>query len=240
MSQRIIIVDHHLGTRDDRATELLLARGYEIDWCRPGDGDPLPTPDSRYAAAIVHGGVENLSESRNVEYLNDEIRWTRRWVEADRPFVGFCLGGQLLARAFGASVQPHADRLYEIGYTEVEPSARAGDFLAAPAHMYEWHSEGFELAEGAELLATGQIFPNQAFRIGKHAYGLQFHPEVSPQNFQGWLRGSQPMETFPGAHSQQRQIDDAKRFDGPMGDWLSDFLNDWLGESTDVDQTLAG
>jgi GMP synthase (glutamine-hydrolysing) len=228
MSKRIIIVDHPLGGRDDRATSMLQAKGYNITWRRPADGDVLPPPDADYAAAIVHGGVENLSESQDVAYLNEEMDWIKRWVETERPFVGFCLGGQMLAQSFGAKVLPHTGRIHEIGYTEIEPCRSATNFMKQNTHMYEWHKEGFELPDGAELLATGRVFPHQAFKIGERAFGLQFHPEVSPTNFQGWLDASQPMTCFAGAHSREQQTADAQRFDTPMESWLTNFLLDWL------------
>jgi GMP synthase (glutamine-hydrolysing) len=239
MSKRIVIVDHPLGGRDDRATSMLVAHGYEVDWRRPADGDSLPAPDAGYAAAIVHGGIENLSESHDVAYLNEEMGWTRRWVEAQLPFAGFCLGGQMLAQSFGAKVGPHPDRIHEIGFAQIEPCTDAASFLKDSAHMYEWHKEGFELPAGAELLARGQVFPRQAFRVGDRAYGLQFHPEVSPQNFQSWLEASEPMTCFPGAHSRERQTADAERFDASMEKWLARFLAQLLNDDTLIPEVAS-
>ena len=88
----------------------------------------------------------------------------------------------MLARALGARVFTYEDKRSEIGYFPIEPTA-AGDRLCAepfPRWVYQWHSDGFDLPDGAELLATGgHDFPNQAYRYGKAAVGLQFHPEVT-------------------------------------------------------------
>ena len=82
----------------------------------------------------------------------------------------------------------------------------------------------------AELLATGDIFPHQAFRIGTRAYGLQFHPEVTPEVFQRWIREASHMLAESGAHSGERQVRDAERFDQPLADWLARFMDSWLVE----------
>ena len=228
MSRKIIIVDHPVGKRDDRASSMLEERGYAIDWRRPAAGDALPEPDGEHAAALVFGGAEDLSKSQEVDYIRQEKAWMRRWVDAEQPLLGLCLGAQMLAECYGGRVVPHPEGLHEIGYVEITPTPAAAGFLDQPMHVFHWHKEGFEAPAEAELLATGEVFPHQAFRIGTQAYGLQFHPEVTPQVFQRWIRDASHMLAEPGAHSGERQVRDAERFAGPLADWLAGFLDTWL------------
>ena len=105
--------------------------------------------------------------------------------------LGICLGGQLLARALGAEVRP-AERL-EAGWLEIEPTPEAaGDallaHLRAPVGVYQWHTDVFDLPDGAVRLARSEQSENQAFRYGERAWGLQFHPEVDAPLFAGWMQ----------------------------------------------------
>ena len=229
MSKTVLLIDHPVGKRDDRASRLIAERGFAVEWYCPGKGDSLPEPGPQHVAAVVYGGAENLSVDEEKDYLRREIDWVGRWLATDRPFLGICLGAQLMARALDARVAPHPGGLYEIGYFPIAPAPAANGFLGALSHVYHWHGEGFDLPRDATLLARGETFPNQAFRYGAKAYGIQFHPEVSANVMQRWLTTAEHMLARPGAHPDTRQIADSKRFDAPLNDWLNDFLDSWLG-----------
>lgn len=234
MSKTVVLIDHPVGQRDDRASKMIVERGYEVVWCCPGRGEPLPSPDAGFAAAVVYGGAENLSEIHERCYLHDEIDWIQRWAGDGRRLLGICLGSQLLARALGARVRKHPDGLHEIGYYPVAPTedGRASGFLEDTMHVYHWHQEGFELPQGAVRLATGEDFENQAFRVGEAVYGLQFHPEIPPRVFTRWIREAGHMLEAPGAHSKERQLEDGERHDPVMRDWFDGFLDRWLGPAS--------
>ena len=83
----------------------------------------------------------------------------------------------------------HQDGVVEIGYYAVTPTEEGRDLFPDSLHVYHWHEEGFDLPEGASLLARGgNAFPNQAFRWRSSAYGFQFHPEVTANSARGWLK----------------------------------------------------
>lgn len=224
----ILLIDHPVGQRDDRASARLRAMGYATEWCSPGKGDSLPPADSDYAAVVVYGGAESVNDAETKDYIREEIDWIGNWAESGRPFLGICLGAQMLARALGAGVSRHSEGLHQIGYVKIEPTAAARDFMGEPMHVYHWHNEGFEVPGGAELLASGPDFPNQAFRYGDRAYAIQFHPEVSPRVMHRWLQEAGHMLAEPGAHAREAQLADSERFDAPMEAWLDRFLVRWL------------
>ena len=228
MKPTILLIDHPVGRRDDRASAQLRAMGYRTEWCSPGKGDTLPPVDSDYLAAIVYGGAESANDSESKSYIREEIDWIGRWADSGRPFLGICLGAQMLARALGARVERHDEGLHEIGYVKIDPTAAADGFIGGSMHVYHWHNEGFEVPASAELLASGPVFPNQAFRYGAKAYGIQFHPEVSREVMQRWMREAAHMLEAPGAQSTEEQLAGCERFDAEMEGWLHRFLSDWL------------
>jgi len=220
------------GERRDRAHKMLKARGLEIEWCSPALGDALPDPAGEdYDAVVVYGGSQSANDGGPERaYIPDEIEWIRRWIALEKPYLGFCLGAQLLAKAGGGAVTPHRDGLHEIGFVPVKNSG-AVSFLPEDLQVYHWHVEGFELPPGGELLLRGEVFPNQAFRFCDKIYGLQFHPEVTLEQMGVWIEEAGHMLSKPGAHDPERQFRDAERHNAPLGEWLDGFLTRWLSAS---------
>jgi GMP synthase (glutamine-hydrolysing) len=181
VKQRIVLVIHDDGPREDRASRFLVARGHAVEWTCPAQGGGLPEPGGAFDAAIVYGGLDSVNAWKEKAYLSAELEWIGRWIAAGKPYLGLCLGGQLLAHSLDGRVARHADGLHEHGFCEVRPTAAGRETLPGPLHVYQAHYEGFDLPRGAELLMTGETYANQGFRYGANAYGLQFHPEVTPR-----------------------------------------------------------
>ncbi len=141
-----------------------------------------------FAGIVPLGGSAHAWEEDRCPHLRHERRLLGEALERDVPVLGICLGAQVLARTLGAEVAPGPT--HEIGWLAVAPTpeAAADPLLArlvAPANVYQWHADGFELPSGATRLARSELYPNQAFRYGS-AWGVQFHPEVDLATFEVW------------------------------------------------------
>ncbi len=139
MSRTVLLIDHPVGKRDDRASRMLADRGYALHWCSPGKGDCLPDPKGDFCATVVYGGPESANDGEDKAYIRQEIDWIEKWVATERPFLGICLGAQMLARALDAPVSLHPGGLYEIGYVPVAPTDSSNGFLDEGLHVYHWH-----------------------------------------------------------------------------------------------------
>ena len=100
-------------------------------------------------------------------------------LKENRPFLGICLGAQMLVNHLGGKVEGHGDGLVEIGWYPLEATEEGKALMHWPEMVYQFHREGFSLPTGATLLATAETYPNQAFRYGDNAWGIQFHAELT-------------------------------------------------------------
>lgn len=222
----VLIVLHQETSTPGRVGNALRALGHRLDIRRPRFGDPLPETLDGHAGAVVFGGP--MSANDPDDYVRREIDWISVPLREQRPFLGICLGAQMLAMQLGARVAPHPQGRAEIGYYPIHPTVAGLDICPHwPDHVYHWHREGFELPAGAELLAEGGDFPVQAFRSG-HAFGLQFHPDVTTAMMHRWTtRGHDRFDT-PGARPRHLHFEGRAVHDVVERAWLKHFLDDWL------------
>ena len=228
----VLIVLHQEHSTPGRVGYALRAMDVRLDIRRPSAGDPLPKSLDGHEGVVVFGGP--MCANDDCDWIKREIDWLDVPIAEEKPFLGICLGAQMLARALGGRVFTYEDRRSEIGYFPIKPNA-AGERLCAeefPRCVYQWHSDGFDLPAGAELLAAGgQDFPNQAFRYGKAAVGLQFHPEVTYHMICRWtLRGAERL-TRPGAQQRPGHLGGWFQHDGRVAAWLEAFLPAWLNKT---------
>jgi GMP synthase (glutamine-hydrolysing) len=160
--------------------------GLDVHTVKPLAGQPLPAHD-RVAGAVVMGGPMNADEVDVHPELASEREWLAEALRREMPVLGICLGAQLLARALGTEVR--AGEGPELGYAPVE-ILDSGDpilgALAPSATVLHWHSDVFDLPEGAEHLARSERTEVQAFRHG-NAWGVLFHPESDFALLEAWL-----------------------------------------------------
>ena len=151
--------------------------------------EPLDLPDDSgsHSGLIVMGGPQSANDP--LPGLAAEIEVISRFVVARRPVLGICLGAQLIAKALGARVYANASQ--EIGWAPVFFTAAAArdpllSGLPSPTMFFHWHGETFDLPAGAEWLAYSDLCRHQAFRYGPNVYGVQFHPEITPEMIVDW------------------------------------------------------
>ena len=156
--------------------------------CRADLGEPLPLQE-KVTALIVLGGAMGANDDGKHPFLVPLKLLIRDVVTAGRPYLGICLGGQLLAAVLGAAVV--SGRWEELGTLPVcleEYGTTDPLFKGVPQRFitFQWHHDSFELPHGSLLLASSSACQHQAFRYGECAWGLQFHPEVTEQIIRDW------------------------------------------------------
>ncbi len=185
---RVLVLQHIACEPPGAFEDVLIEHGATIQRVALDEGDALPA--WRDADAIVAmGGPMSVNDDAELPWLREEKRLIGEAVRAGVPYWGACLGVQLLAASLGARV--YAGPAPEVGLLPVTLTEAALDdpvFAALPREQLtlQWHGDTFDLPQGAVRLAGSPAYPNQAFRWGRAAYGVQFHLEVSAEMAREW------------------------------------------------------
>lgn len=177
----------HLGVLQP----LLEARGYRVRYVDVG---VQPVPADEIDAAdllVVLGGPIGAYDDETYPFVCDEAKAIAQRMAARKPLLGICLGAQLMARALGAAVKPMGVK--EIGFAPVTLTAEGANSplatLADGTPVLHWHGDRYDLPPGARRLASTAVCAEQAFAVGDHALGLQFHLEANLGELEAWLIG---------------------------------------------------
>lgn len=185
---RVLVLQHISCEPPGAFEDVLIERGAAIHRVEIDEGQPLP--DRREVDAIVAmGGPMSVNDEEPLPWLRDEKRLIGDAVRAGIPYWGACLGVQLLAASLGARVYPGtAPEVGLLPVTLTDAALADPIFSGLPREVLtlQWHGDTFDLPEGAVLLAGSPAYPHQAFRWGAHAYGVQFHLEVSSAMAREW------------------------------------------------------
>ena len=204
-------------------------RGYLEEIIRPPLGDRLPEDLAKYSAIVIFGGPMSVNDDD--QFIKDEIEWMEKVIKSKIPFLGICLGAQILAKYLGCDVVKNEKDLAEIGFYEIKPVGEGDNIFKNQNIFYQFHTEGFELPEGCQLLARGEIFKNQAFRY-ENCYALQFHPEVNMIVHLRWLflvLIKKPKVLFiNGSQNLFYQLYLRLKYNKSVSIWLDSFLDNYL------------
>ena len=159
-------------------------------WDALDGASPRPCLDD-IDGIVVFGSTFNVGHADEQPFIKETAEVIREALDRRIPFLGVCFGGQLLAWALDAKVGEGPAR--EIGFEPIHPTHdavhdRLFSHLLDGDLAFQWHGDAFDLPEGATLLATGDLVPNQAFRVGELAWGTQFHCEVNVSELDFWLQ----------------------------------------------------
>jgi len=225
---KILIILHQETSSPGKLGQMLRAKGFELDVRKPRFGDPLPDTMAEHAGAVIFGGP--MSANDPDEFVRREIDWIEVPLREGAPFLGICLGAQMLVKQLGGEVCAHCEGCAEIGFYKLHPTEAGRRLIDWPETVYQWHREGFDLPAGAELLAYGDLFRNQAFSVGGAAFGLQFHSELTYAMACRWtVRGAERFN-LPNAQPRSAHMAGWFRYDPPVRAWLWRFLDVWLAQ----------
>ena len=200
MNHSLLVIQHVDHEGPDLIHALATERGMRVRTIRPDLGEVLPDPASLPdTIAVVLGGPMGVNERNkpHMEWLQRELEWLSIWHQRKKPVLGICLGAQLLAVAAGGTVGPlevgdPPQALKELGIGAIHWLRNSSeepllDGLDASSLVLHWHGDRIRLPDDATLLGSSLHCPEQVFRIGQHAIGLQCHLEVSSPNLERWI-----------------------------------------------------
>jgi GMP synthase (glutamine-hydrolysing) len=229
----VCIVLHQEQSNPGHVGQWFCRNGYALDIRKPRYGDPLPETLADHCGAVVFGGP--MSANDKDEFICRETEWIGVALREEKPYLGICLGGQMLANHLGAKVGFHPEELAEIGYYPLVATAEGARFGVFPDHVYQWHREGFELARDARLLATSPgAYPNQAFACGS-AVGVQFHPEITYAQVHRWTGHNNTRLGMKGARARHEHIEGHIHHGPKVHAWLDRFLGRWAKAELTID-----
>ena len=236
--RQILVVLHQELSTPGRVGRLLRERGFHLDIRRPCIGEPLPNHLDAHDGVVIFGGP--MSANDETDFIRREIDFIGTVLKADKPYLGLCLGAQMMARQLGERVYQHPHGHAEMGYYPLMPTP-AGDALcdtAFPRRAVDRSPRDAIDRRGAQMLARGDEFEVQACRLGK-AFAFQFHPEVTYAMICRWTVKAAERMGAPGTQAAHEHREGWFQHDAPVGRWVDEFLTRWIAGEAENSLTQA-
>jgi GMP synthase (glutamine-hydrolysing) len=230
LPETILVVLHQETSSPGRVGQILQARGFRLDIRRPVLGDPLPATLEPYRGVIVFGGP--MSANDDADYIHREIALCETALKEETPFLGICLGAQMLVKACGGRVAGAPCGGVEIGWYPLRATEEGAAMMDWPDMVYHFHVEGFDLPDGFTRLATADLYENQAYRAGKNAYGVQFHGELTEAMMRRWAVKGAHRFHLPNAQAGRTHLEGRLLHDAELRRWMEGFLGAVFGRVT--------
>lgn len=199
-SRMILFLKHIKIEGPETVYDFFVKKGFKTKTLELQQGDKLPKITKDIEAVVCLGGPMNVYEEAKYPFLAEEDKFIKQILKEEIPYLGICLGSQLLSKAAGSTVARSPQE--EIGFFKVnlneagkkDPLFRGVDHVF---DVYHWHGDMFNIPKNGALLASAPSCPHQAMRVGKNAYGLQFHVEITDKTIKEWtdeyFKGKDPV-----------------------------------------------
>ena len=188
---KTLIVCHKSKVDAGAFEKIMLERGHDIELYLAYKNEVQNIDPYEHDLTIFMGGPMGAYQNDIFPYLNHEISYIEKRLAKDMPYLGICLGAQLMAKALGSPVFP-GEPGKEIGWHSIKVNETGmktpmRHLDESKTRMMQWHGDTFDKPKDAILLASSDLYKNQAVSYGKNALGLQCHPEVTKSNIELWL-----------------------------------------------------
>ncbi len=231
--KKALLILHQKRSQSGDIGKKLKERGFILDIRKPCQGDILPENLDNHDLVIIFGGPMSVNDL-DCKFIKYEMDWLKVAVNSGKPFLGICLGAQMLAKHLGGEVKKIDCKSSEIGFFEILPTDSGEQIFDNQKFFFQWHNEGFNLPKNSTLLASGKKFKVQAFQH-KNCYAVQFHPEVNLKLHLTWLYYvifTNPRKLFvKGSQNIIYQLFLRIKYNKRISKWLDLFLDRYFLKS---------
>ncbi len=173
--QRVAVFQHAEGEWIGSMTDWFAGKDFELQTYRLDLNEALPTVE-QFDWLLIMGGPMSAYDEDVHPWLVAEKKIIKAAIESDKTILGICLGGQLIASAMGADVYRNTQQ--EVGWYEITKTNSCATWMPDSIVPLSWHSDCFDLPDGAIPFASTAVTPHQGFKLGENVWALQFHLEA--------------------------------------------------------------